>query len=258
MVKPDQKIRILLVLPNGRIHKLKFGSWQISFREAPLTATTLAALIPPEIDANVTIIDESIEPLHFQHRYDLVGISCITGASTRAYQIADRFRAQGTTVVLGGVHVTLRPEEAAHHADAIVVGPAEDTWGKLLGDFLENRLQPVYRSEIVHLDHLPHPRRDLQRRFGYMAPNTIFATRGCKGTCDFCTIPALKVGWHKRPTIREPSYFIGYKQKAGCYTLNGNITIRNMLCFCRRRCRHRNLIMGLSGRISKRLRSAQS
>lgn len=195
----NQPIKILLVLPDGRIHKLKLGLLNISFREAPLTATTLAALIPPEIYADVKIVDESIDMVPFHKHYDLVGISCLTGTSARAYQIADRFRMQGATVVLGGVHVTLMPDEAKQHADAIVIGFAEQTWGQLLRDFVNNRLQPVYTSETTHLEHLPCPRRDLQRRFGYMIPNTVFVTRGCRGVCDFCTVPAVRFGWHKRP-----------------------------------------------------------
>ena len=192
-------LKILLVLPDGRIHKLKFWPLDISFREAPLTVTTLAALIPQDIQADVHITDESIDTVPFHNHYDLVGISCMTGTSTRAYEIADRFRAQGATVVLGGVHVTLLPDEAKQHADAIVTGFAEITWRQLLRDFTRDRLQPVYSSKTIYLAHLPHPRRDLQRRFGYMVPNTVFVTRGCRGVCDFCTVPAAKFGWHTRP-----------------------------------------------------------
>ncbi len=117
--------KILLVLPDGRIHKLRLGLFDISFREAPLTATMLAALVPPELPAHVEIADESIRKIPFHKQYDLVGISCMTGTSARAYQIADRFRAQGATVVLGGVHVTLLPDEARQHADAIIIRFAE-------------------------------------------------------------------------------------------------------------------------------------
>lgn len=198
-MKVTQHIRILLVLPDGKIHKLKLGFLNISFREAPLTATTLAALVPPEIQADVSIVDESIQSIPFEEYYDLVGISCLTGTAPRAYEIADRFRKQGVTVVLGGVHVTLMPEEAAEHADAIVIGFAEHTWPELLRDVVRHQLKPVYQSEEVHLEQLPLPRRDLQKHFGYMIPNTVFVTRGCKGNCDFCTVPAAKFGWHQRP-----------------------------------------------------------
>lgn len=192
-------LKLLLVLPDGRIHKLKFDPLNVSFREAPLTATMLAALIPPEIPAKIEIVDESVDTVPFHKPYDLVGVSCLTGTSTRAYELADRFRIQGATVVLGGVHVTLMPDEAKQHADAIVIGFAEQTWGQLLRDFVSNRLQPVYTSNITNLEHLPRPRRTLQRRFGYMIPNTVMVTRGCRGCCDFCTVPAAKFGWHTRP-----------------------------------------------------------
>ncbi len=195
----NQPLKLLLVLPDGRIHKLKFGPLNISFREAPLTATMLAALIPPDVDANVEIVDESVDTVPFDKHYDLVGISCLTGTSTRAYEIADRFRMKGAAIVLGGVHVTLMPDEAKQHADAIVTGFAEQTWGQLLRDFVNNRLQPVYKSDTTNLDSLPCPQRNLQRRFGYMIPNTVMVTRGCRGGCDFCSVPAAKFGWRTRP-----------------------------------------------------------
>lgn len=192
-------MRILLLLPDGRIHKLKIGPWQTSFREAPLTATMLAALVPPELGADITVVDESVQAVPLRRPFDLVGISCMTGTSTRAYALADHFRARGATVVLGGVHVTLRPDEAAQHADAIVTGFAERTWPQLLRDAANGRLQPAYHDDGAHLEHLPCPRRDLQRRFGYMIPNTVFVTRGCRGGCEFCSVPAARYGRAVRP-----------------------------------------------------------
>ena len=190
---------MLLLLPDGKIHKIRLGPLNVSFREAPLTATTLAALVPSELNADITVVDESVQNIPFHKHYDLVGISCMTGTAPRAYEIADRFRAQGATVVLGGVHVTLMPDEAAQHADVIVIGFAEESWPELLRDFSNNQLKSSYHSRKTHLQHLPVPRRDLQKRFGYMIPNTVFVTRGCRGACDFCTVPAAKFGWHKRP-----------------------------------------------------------
>lgn len=191
--------KLLIVLPDGRIHRLKLGAWRRSFREAPLTATTLAGLVPPELAVDITLADESVDRVPFERKFDLVAISCITGAATRGYEIADYFRAQGATVVLGGVHVSLLPDEAAQHADAIVIGFAEQTWPQLLRDYANNSLQRIYRSDAMQLENLPHPRRDLQKSFRYNVPNTVFATRGCKGTCDFCAVPAAKFGWHQRP-----------------------------------------------------------
>jgi radical SAM superfamily enzyme YgiQ (UPF0313 family) len=193
-------MRILLVAPEAGIHRLRLGSLRISFREAPLTLTTLAALVPAELHADVTIADENVQTIPFASDFDLVGVTCITGASERAYAIAETFRRRGTTVVLGGVHVSLLPHEAARHADAIVVGFAERAWPRLLRDFADGRLQRRYEQpERAALVGLPPARRDLQKHFGYMVPNTVFATRGCKAACDFCTVPAVPFGWSTRP-----------------------------------------------------------
>ncbi len=186
-------------MPDAGIHRFKAGPLCVSFREAPLTLTMLAALVPEDLDAEVTIVDESIQKLPQGVVPDLVGISCLTGTAPHAYSIADGFRSRGIKVVLGGVHVSLRPEEAADHADAVVTGFAERVWPELLRDAARGQLQARYHGEQADLAGLPQPRRDLQRRFGYMMPNTVLATRGCKGACDFCTVPAVPYGWQTRP-----------------------------------------------------------
>jgi len=94
----------------------------------------------------------------------------------------------------------LRPDEARAHADALVIGFAEETWPQLLRDWCAGRMRPEYRAErSPPLAGLPRPRRDLQKRFGYMMPNTTFATRGCGKVCDFCAVSAVPFGWHTRP-----------------------------------------------------------
>ncbi len=194
-------MKILLILPDGRIHKLDIWPFKSSFREAPLTATTLAALIPQDINGEVLIRDESIGQNPFVDNVDLVGISVLTGTAHRAYEIAKYYREKGVTVVLGGVHVTLMPEEAAMHTDSIVVGFAEKTWPQLLRDFVFGKLKSRYiedKSTNIFYG-IPKARRELQKKYGYMSPNTVSATRGCKGTCEFCAVPAANFGWQTRP-----------------------------------------------------------
>ena len=190
--------KLLIILPDGRIHKIKLGFFQKSFREAPLTATVLAALVPDDLDYNITIADESIQTVPTNKSFDLVAISLLTGTSQRGYELAKIFRANGATVVLGGVHVTLCQDEALKHADSIVVGFGEKTWPQLLYDYERGELKPMYKDEQQHFDELPTPRRDLQKKSGYMIPNVVNATRGCKGVCDFCAVPAAGFGWHTR------------------------------------------------------------
>ncbi len=192
-------MKILLVMPDARIHRLRLGPLTMSLREAPLTLTSLAALVPEELHAEITIVDESVERIPFDRHFDLVGISCLTGTALGAYAIADRFRKQGAMVVLGGVHVTLLPQEAEQHADILVTGFAERVWPQLLQDLVGGRVKPRYHGSAVDLCGLPHPRRELQKRFGYAMANTVFATRGCRAACDFCSVPAAGFGWQTRP-----------------------------------------------------------
>lgn len=193
------RLRILLVMPDANIHRLAIGGLRISFREAPLTLTTLAALVPQELDAEITLVDESVDDFPWDKAFDLVGISCLTGTAPRAYEIAERCRARGSTVILGGIHVALCPEEAARHADSIAVGFAEQTWPQLLRDYAAGGLQQEYRQQGTDLTGMPEPRRDLQKKLGYSMPQTVFATRGCHQSCAFCTVPAVPFGWHIRP-----------------------------------------------------------
>jgi radical SAM superfamily enzyme YgiQ (UPF0313 family) len=198
--EPENKPRILLALPDGRIHKLRlFGDHFISFREAPLTLTTLAALVPRDINASLTVIDESVQKIPMDKSFDLVALSCLTGTSTRAYALASHFRKKGSTVVLGGVHVSLLPEEALQHADAIVSGYGEEKWPELLRDFVAGNLKRHYHGHEISLENYTLPLTEYLKKNAYMNPHVVFASRGCKGTCDFCSVPAAGMKWNTRP-----------------------------------------------------------
>ncbi len=189
-----------MVMPDGRIHKLKlYGNHHMSFREAPLTLITLASLVPSDISAELTVVDESVQEVPMERSFDLVAISCLTGTSTRAYELAAHYRAKGSVVVLGGIHVTLMPDEAMEHADAIVTGYGEETWPELLRDFVHKRLKKRYHGDAISLKNYIIPDTSYLKKFAYMNPNVVFASRGCKGTCDFCSVPAAGMKWNTRP-----------------------------------------------------------
>jgi radical SAM superfamily enzyme YgiQ (UPF0313 family) len=195
-------MRILLVMPDAHMHKLRLGPFVRSMREAPLTLTTLAALAPSGPDCDVKVVDGSIDPVPLDCAADLVGISAITGCALPAYELARHYRKRGIPVVLGGVHVSILPGEAMPHADAIVVGRGERAWPRLIADFQGGRMKRVYREHDLSDDCLaevPSPRLDLLRRGGYMMPNTVQATRGCRRTCDFCSVPVVWPKYLKRP-----------------------------------------------------------
>ncbi|MGH7140832.1 MAG: B12-binding domain-containing radical SAM protein [Pirellulales bacterium] len=183
-------MKVQLLLPAGEIHRHGTGIFKRSLRYAPLTLTTLAALVPDDLDVELTIQDEGVQPLDLDFEADLVGISCITGTALRGYAIADRLRSRGQRVVIGGVHATLVPDEAAEHADAVVVGYAENSWPQLLRDFSRGRLEKRYfLPPGRRLAGLPHARRELLDKKKYTTINSIEATRGCPHRCDFCVVP---------------------------------------------------------------------
>lgn len=197
-------MRIQLLSPAGEIHRNKSGIFKRSLRYAPLTLTTLAALVPEELQAEITIQDEGVEPLDLDFSADLVGMTAITGTALRAYQIADQLRARGHAVVLGGVHPTLLPDEAAEHADAVVTGYAERAWPELLRDFAAGRLQSRYHYPTGRqIAGLPIARRDLLKKKRYATVNSIEATRGCPHKCDFCVVPTAWPGIYAHRPVDE-------------------------------------------------------
>jgi len=151
----------------------------------PLGLATLAAYLAPDDEA--ALVDEHIEALRTDDRPDLVIIQVYITSARRAYQLADHYRARGVFVALGGLHVTSLPEEAAAHADAIFLGPGEQTFPAFLREFRAGCPGRRYVSTSGRtLERLPPIRRDLIRRRNYLVPNSIVVTRGCPQHCDFC------------------------------------------------------------------------
>jgi len=151
----------------------------------PLGLATLAAFLAPDDEA--VIVDEHVARLDTHDAPDLVVIQVYITNAKRAYAIADAYRAKGVFVALGGLHVTSLPDEAAAHADAIFLGPGEQTFPRFLEEFRGGRAARLYRSADGRtLDRLPPIRRDLIDRRRYLVPNSIVVTRGCPQHCDFC------------------------------------------------------------------------
>ena len=151
----------------------------------PLGLATLAAFLSPDDDA--VLVDEHVQHLDPNDCADLVLIQTYITNAYRAYRIADLYRARGAFVAIGGLHATSLPDEAAAHADAVLLGPAEQTFPTFLADFRAGRAKAIYQSRQGRtLDRLPPVRRDLIERRRYLVPNSIVVTRGCPEHCDFC------------------------------------------------------------------------
>lgn len=208
-------MKIALISPKGPLYRHRGGIFGKSLRYQPLTLTTLAALVPPELQAEVRVYDEGIEDVPEQLEADLIGLTAITGTAPRAYELADHYRAQGHTVVLGGPHVTLMPQEAGAHADAIVTGYAEDSWPQLLRDHAAGRLQPLYaQAPDFSLDRpdMPFARRDLFDSRHFLTQAVFEATRSCAHDCEFCVAPTA---WGRRQYQKPVSWVIEDIRRVG-------------------------------------------
>lgn len=177
-------MRLTLVHPAiGRKPGTRYmRTWQME----PLPIAALAGLTPTDVE--ITFFDDRMEAIDFDRPADLVAIPIETYTAKRAYQIASDFRARGVPVVMGGFHATLAPDEAARHAEAVVIGEAENLWPELIDDARHGRLERIYKADAqpdlasVRYD------RSLFRGKRYLPIRLIETGRGCKFPCDFCAI----------------------------------------------------------------------
>ena len=182
-------MKIALLAPAGAMHRYN-GMFHKGLHYAPITLALLAALVPKELEADVRIYDETAEKIPLDLDADIVGITCITGTASRCYKYADYFRSRGITVILGGVHPSMMPEEAMQHADSVIVGLGEESFPQALRDAKNNTLQKIYyQDKAVDIANRPLPRKDLLKKSKYITLNTVEAVRGCNHACTFCAYP---------------------------------------------------------------------
>ena len=150
----------------------------------PLALAVLSALTPKGIDR--LFMDDRLNEVDYTVETDVVAmpVECYTAA--RSYEIADRFRAKGVTVLLGGFHTTLNPEEAAAHADAILCGDAETVWTEVLNDLRSHSLKRRYVG--CGGKFCPLPDRTLYQGRPYGMINLVETSRGCAFACEFCSV----------------------------------------------------------------------
>ena len=148
---------------------------------------TLAGLTPARLDVRYLDVPELRPRPWIPEEFDVVAISSFSAQIREAYELADRYRAAGTRVVLGGLHVTAVPGEAIAHADAIVIGEGEPVWAQAVADLEANRLQRVYdaRGRRFDLADAPMPRFELLDVSRYNRL-TVQTQRGCPHDCEFC------------------------------------------------------------------------
>lgn len=148
---------------------------------------TLAGMTPGEIEVEYLEVRD-VDQRDLPTRFDVVALSTLTATAKEAYRLAARFREIGTTVILGGLHATLCPEEAARHVDCLALGEGEVIWPRMMKDLLANKLKPNYDARKLgafDFANSPMPRFDLLEPDRY--PRfTVQTQRGCPFSCEFC------------------------------------------------------------------------
>ncbi len=196
------------------------------FRVPYLGLLKVASLTPP--DWKVSIIDEKVEPIDFKVDTDLVGITAMTPAAKRGYEIADTFRQNGKKVIMGGMHISKMPDEALQHCDSVVIGEAEDLWDKVLNDYEKGELKRIYRHENGYptLVNRPIPNWDLYRDKGYLPVHAIETTRGCPHNCEFCSVTSSFGGKFRNRPVKEVE-----KEIQNLKPFEGRFILKNVVFF---------------------------
>ncbi|MEI6847826.1 MAG: B12-binding domain-containing radical SAM protein [Chlorobiaceae bacterium] len=191
-LEPQTKksLKLLLIAPKGKKDSKS--------NQKPLFNMALGVLVSlTPAHHHIEIVDEHFgDTVNYDGDYDLIGITSRTIDATRAYEIADKFRAKGRKVILGGLHISFNAEEAESHADCLVCGEAENLWQTVLDDAVLNRLKPSYNAkdfppvkEIIPLDYERIAKASKREKVDGTKSIPIYITRGCPYECSFCVTP---------------------------------------------------------------------
>ncbi|MDH5502316.1 MAG: B12-binding domain-containing radical SAM protein [Gammaproteobacteria bacterium] len=178
-------MRVSLIKPN--IGRREHSLYVDEARMEPLMLGVLAGLTPPDVD--VVMHDDRMEGIPYDDATDLVAITVETYTARRSYEIADEYRKRGVPVILGGMHVTLLPDECAEHADSIFLGDAESLWSQVIRDLRNGRLQERYDGPpgVGQIGGVL-PRREIFKGKGYLPMALMQYSRGCRFACNFCAV----------------------------------------------------------------------
>ena len=179
------KVTFILPCVGRRPGQSYVRSWLME----PLAIGVLSALTP---DRHARVFyDDRLEDIPYDEPTDLAAINVETYTARRAYQIAAGYRRRGVPVVMGGFHATLLPDEVSDHADAVVVGEAEELWPEVLEDLESGRLQRVYRAEGRPSLAGVMPDRSIYAGKPYVDLALVETGRGCGFACEFCSISSF-------------------------------------------------------------------
>ncbi|NVO10658.1 MAG: radical SAM protein [Bacteroidales bacterium] len=174
------KLRLIEILSPNALHQ-RFG--------IALALPTIMALTPDYVDAEYEEVFLGDSTIKINKDTDLVAMSVLTMNAPYIYSIAQKYREIGKKVVLGGMHVSLLPDEALNYCDAVVVGEAESVWNDVIEDFCEDRLKKIYKADaFIDMKEIPRARLDILKKKNYISVAAVHGSRGCPYKCSFCSV----------------------------------------------------------------------
>ena len=158
----------------------------------PLIFPILDSLTPKRVE--MIFFDDRIEPLPEKIDSDIIVFSAETFSIKRAYILAKKYKKDNNITVIGGFHSTVMPEESGLYCDCVLVGDAEDTWEKMIEDYMKGELKKKYISEFSkELGYIDYYHRAFKGK-KYQPIGVVQFSRGCKFDCDFCSIKSMYKG----------------------------------------------------------------
>ena len=212
-------MKLTLIKPN--IGRMEHSLYVDEARMEPLQLGVIAAMTPPDVE--VGLYDDRMEIIPYDEPTDLVAITVETFTARRAYEIATEFRQRGIQVIIGGMHPTLMPAEAARHADSIYLGDAEFLWAQVIEDARQGKLQPVYQARGGKPQPGVFTRRDIFKGKGYLPLTLLQFSRGCCFECDFCAVSAYYNQTHFCRNVHEVIQEIEQQERSLLFFVDDNI-----------------------------------
>lgn len=213
-------MKITFIKPN--IGRMEHSLYVDEGRMEPLMLAVLAGLTPPDVEC--VLYDDRMESIPFDEKTDLVAITVETYTARRAYEIAAEYRLRGVPVILGGMHITLIPEEAAAYADSIFLGDAELVWRDVVEDARKGKLKPRYEGPpgVGQIGRVL-PRRDLFKGKGYLPLTLMQYVRGCRFACSFCAVSQYFDKKHYHRALDEVVAEIAAQERKFIFFIDDNI-----------------------------------